>query len=108
MPLVDEDVLAALAGAFAVLGVAGAVAAGAPECSQRHKQCLLHARRRLRRASELRELAEDYGELKRRGGAVVIDLAVAREPEERLEQHLPPERRTPREARPKWAPPPPA
>src|SRR5581483_12245960 len=48
----------------------------------------LYGGRRRRRASELRELTEDDRELERRGVAAAAHLAVAREPEERLEQHL--------------------
>src|SRR5712692_3768622 len=74
--------------AMAVLRVAGAVAACAPECCERREQGALEAGRRLHGPAELGELVEDDGELQHGRVAALADLAVAREPKERLEQHL--------------------
>src|SRR5712692_4850060 len=84
--------------AIAVLRVAGAVAAGAPEGGERREEGMLHRGRRLRRPPELRELVEDDRELQHGRVASLPDFAIACEAEERLEQHLGLERRPRREA----------
>src|SRR5207253_453311 len=74
--------------AIAVLRVAGAIAPCATERGERREQRLLHGGRRLRWPAELGELVEDHRELQRRRVAALADLAVTREAEKRLEQHL--------------------
>src|SRR5438094_658301 len=82
----------------AVLRVAGAVAARTAERRERPEERLLHAGRGLHGPAELGELVEDDRELEERRIPALPHLAVAREPEQRLEQHLRLERRPRREA----------
>src|SRR2546428_8249883 len=86
--------------ATAVLRVAGAVAAGAPERGERCEECSLHGGRRLRRPAQLGELAEDHRELQSRRISLVVDLAVPCGAEQRLQQPFRLQPRAQREAPP--------
>src|SRR5207245_1542631 len=84
----------------AVLRVTGAIAARPAERSERRDDRALDRDRRPHRPAELGELVEDHGELQQRRVAAGSDLAVARKPEQGLEQDLGLERGPQGEPRP--------